>query len=142
MHKKTENATMLNINGLPDPSYRYKMPKLDTNWRKNNKTYFKNLDKVAESLNRTSVEIIKWYGYTLGVNANIKDHSLNGQYDTKKLQRLFQEYIDNHIICGVCKNPETTYSIVKSKLGKQCASCGGLSKVKVHPKMKKMFKIK
>ena len=130
---------MLNIHGQIDPSYRYKMPKLITNWRKNNKTYLKNLPKVSESLNRSPKEITKWYGYKLGVNSNTKDFSLNGQYNTKKLQDLLQNYIKNHILCGICGNPETTYKITKGNLIKQCASCGGNSQVKVHPKMKKMY---
>ena len=130
---------MLNIHGQLDPSYRYKMPKLETNSRKNNKTYFKNLEKVSQSLNRSPSEIIKWYGYNLGVNSNTKDRSLNGKYDTKKLQVLLQDYIKNHVLCGVCGNPETTYNTTKGKLVKKCASCGGTSYVKVHIKMKKMY---
>ena len=130
---------MLNIHGKFDPSYRYKMPKLETNFKKNNRTYFTNLPKVAESLNRSANEIVKWFGYTLGVASNTKDFSISGQYDTKKLQTLLQDFINEYILCGVCGNPETTYSSYKGKLCKQCASCGKPSPLKVHSKMKKLY---
>ena len=133
---------MLNIHGKFDPSYRYKMPKLETNWKKNNKTYFTNLPKVAEALNRSPNEICKWYGYTLGVSSNTKDFSLNGKYETKKLQTLLQDFIDCHVLCGVCGNPETTYQTLKGTLIKQCASCGKQSELKLHPKMKKLYEKK
>lgn len=131
---------MLNIHGQVDPSYRYKMPKLETNTKRNNKTYFTNLPKVAEALNRPPTEILKWYGYMLGVNSNTKDFSLNGQYETKALQTILQEFITSNILCGVCGNPETVYHPIKgNNLVKQCASCGKQSELKVHPKVKKLY---
>jgi translation initiation factor 2 beta subunit (eIF-2beta)/eIF-5 len=131
---------MLNINGKIDPNYRYKMHKLQTKTKKNNKTYFHNLEIVSNELQRDSKEILKWYGYTLGVNSNTKDFSLNGQYNTKKLQEHLQNYITNHVLCDVCGNPETHYKSRKGNLRKKCASCGESSKVKLHPKMEKFFK--
>lgn len=130
----------LNIHGKFDPSYRYKMPKLETNFKKNNKTYFTNLPKVAEALNRSPNEIIKWFGYTLGGNTNAKDYSINGKYETKKLQTLLQDFINCHVLCGVCGNPETVYAVVKGEPVKQCASCGKTSTFKIHSKMTKYYK--
>lgn len=131
---------MLNIHGKFDPSYRYKMHKLDAKTKKNNKTYITNLDVVGKDINRDPKELIKWFGYTLGISANTKECSLNGMYSSQKLQEHLQDFINNHVLCGVCGNPETTYETKKGKLSKQCASCGGVSAVKVHPKMTKFYK--
>jgi translation initiation factor 2 beta subunit (eIF-2beta)/eIF-5 len=130
---------MLNINGKFDPSYRYKMHKLSTNIRKNNKTYFINLDVVGKELNRDPIEILKWYGYLLGIGVTTTDLSLNGKYEQKILQDHLQSFIETLVLCGVCGNPETTYFITKGKLAKKCASCGGVSAAKIHAKMDKYY---
>jgi len=131
---------MINIHGKPDPHYRYTMHKLDTVCKRNNKTYFLNLPTVSEELKRNSDEILKWFALTLGVNSNVKEVSLAGKYETSTLQTHFQTYINTHVLCDICGNPETIYlPMLKNVLAKKCASCGGTSIVKVLPKMIKMF---
>jgi translation initiation factor 2 beta subunit (eIF-2beta)/eIF-5 len=144
---------MINIHGKTDPNYRYTMHRLETMCKRNNKTYFTNLPVVAAELKRDPLEILKWFGYTLGVQVNLKEYALNGKYETPLLQTRLQEYINNHIMCGVCGNPETTYLLAGSSkssttasdgkkssgLIKKCGSCGGVSNVKLHPKMAKLF---
>jgi translation initiation factor 2 beta subunit (eIF-2beta)/eIF-5 len=131
---------MLNINGKFDPSYRYKMHKLSTMIRKNNKTYFINLDIIAKELNRDPIEIIKWYGYLFGVGTyHLGEFALNGKYEQKIIQDHIQEFINANVLCGVCGNPETVYVRTKGKLTKKCISCGGVSIVKINPKMEKYY---
>jgi len=135
---------MINIHGKTDPNYRYTMHKLQSMCKRNNKTYFLNLQAVATNLARSPDEIFKWFGYTYGVQGNLKEYALNGKFETAALQTKLQDYIDNHVLCGVCGNPETKYQSKTEKgvlvsLSKKCSSCGGTSAVKLHPKMLKIF---
>jgi len=49
----------MNISGIEDPFYRYKMPKMQTQYYKNNTTQIINLHDISISLSRDEAEIIK-----------------------------------------------------------------------------------
>jgi translation initiation factor 5 len=113
------------------------MPKLACSVRKNNKTYFTNLSDIAKALHRPELEILKWFGYTLGSSVNSKDFALNGKYDEAELQNYLQQYINDYILCATCNNPETTYSVVDKRIIRKCKACSAESPVHAHPKLKK-----
>ena len=125
---------MINIHGKNDSSYRYKMPKLELQVRKNNKTYIQNLDKIAIALNRSDTEIIKYFSLTLGVHCNKKDGCINGKYESNFLQNTLQNYIENYVLGKVCGNPETTIKFKTKILIQQCAACGKASEIPVKSK--------
>lgn len=134
----------ININGSDDMFYRYKMPCINVSVRKNNKTYFINIEEVAKSLNRNSIEILKWLGYNLDSATNHKEYSLNGKHTEDALQKKIQEYIELHVLCDTCKNPETIYKKDKKtkKICKVCKACSASSPIKIHPKLKKNMESK
>ena len=112
-------ATM-NIAGLTpvdDPSYRYKMPRLQAKveGRGNGiKTLLVNVVEVGQSLNRDHAEITKFFGCELGAQTSFAAdrYIVNGSHLTSALQAHLCKYIENFVLCGQCKLPETQVYII------------------------------
>jgi translation initiation factor 2 beta subunit (eIF-2beta)/eIF-5 len=105
-----------------DPFYRYKMDAVIIQSCKN-ANIFMNANIIAKQLNRNLCDIIKYMRSTFGANIYIKnkiDIVLPSSITTHMLQDIIFEYINKHIICTKCGNPET------NRVGtqKKCISCG------------------
>lgn len=111
---------MINIDPQKKGIERYQMPQIQSFQLRNNKTYLKNLDKVSESLHRNPEQILKYIGFVLNTQINVKDISINGIYNNDKIQTMIYDFIKLYILCGVCGNPET--QIINKTL--QCCACG------------------
>lgn len=114
---------MLNIDKQRIGIERYRMPALTSHHLRNNKTYITNLDKIGQSLHRTPEEILKYIGFALQTQINLKDISINGVYEQTKIQSIIYDFINCYVLCPVCKNPETSLS-QSQKIELQCNACG------------------
>ena len=113
--------------GIKDPSYRYKMPKLDLKQesRLNGaKTNIFNVDDVAKSLRVPSKSIMKWFCSEFGA-AGKGDSTINGHINYKETLEKLDKYIERYVICKKCKYPELQrYIEGKHDLKSKCNSCG------------------
>ena len=102
------------------------------------KTIIPNLDDVARSLGRDSVEICKFLGIELGAQARYVGGDsravINGMHGTGAIQELVYKYFDMFVLCPECGNPETSYSI-KNSIRKTCAACGRSKRVDMTHKL-------
>lgn len=113
----------MNINGSDDPFYRYKMPALAVEHRKNNTTVITNLDEVCKSLSREPEDVMKWFRNALATR--VTKNTLSGRLSAEVLQTFLQDYINRFVLCESCGNPETKMKVAKRsgvKLG--CHACG------------------
>ena len=122
---------MLNIPSyVEDPSYRYKMPRLQTRieGRGNGiKTALPNMFDVARYL-RVPVEFpTKYFGCELGAQSMISEDRaiVNGAHTQETMQEQLDRFIDKYVLCPKCKLPEITMEITKKKfIEAKCAACG------------------
>jgi len=124
----------MNIQGLEpvvDPNYRYKMPKLmaKIEGRGNGiKTVVDNCSDIAQSLDRSAGEVIKFFGCDLGAQSKyVEDEDkaiVNGAHNTVTLQQKLSIYIEKFVLCKTCHNPETRYKIKNEEIFQVCAACG------------------
>ena|SRR5438874_8267340 len=118
---------MENIRGIEeiiDPFYRYRMPTMSIKYTKS-ETIIENIDSLAKSLDRSTLELLKMFSYCLGTNLNNNKKSLKGQYSFDQLYKHLITYIDTYILCSYCGNPETIYNVNKGKLNFVCKACSG-----------------
>ena len=121
---------MINIDKQRIGIERYRMPALTSHHLRNNKTYITNLDKIGQSLHRTPEQILKYIGFALQTQINLKDISINGVYEQTKLQTIIYNFINCYVLCPVCKNPETSLNkfepnkFESNKFQLQCNACG------------------
>lgn len=121
----------INIGGDPsDPTFRYKMPPLQTKTEgKGNgiKTILLNLSDVAKSLFTSPDYIAKFLSIELGCSYKHDENrtSLNGSHTFSTLSSYLDKFIKLIILCPRCHLPELSLSISKNQLllG-NCSACG------------------
>jgi translation initiation factor 5 len=107
------------------------------------KTALVNIVELAQSLNRESPEITKFFGCELGSQTTYtagntpSDHRaiVNGSHTPQTLQTHLSKYIENFVLCANCKLPETHYKIKSGIITQKCAACGHKSPVDMTHKL-------
>jgi len=112
--------------GIADPSYRYKMPKMDLRQesRLNGvKTNIFNVEDVASALRVPSIAIMKFMTNELGANME-QTSIIKGDHGYDLMLSHLDKFIKKYVLCGKCKYPELRMSLVGKELKSACNSCG------------------
>jgi translation initiation factor 5 len=128
--------------GIKDPSYRYKMPKMQLSQesRLNGvKTNIVNIDDVAEHLRVPPLALMKFFCAELGANME-KTSLIKGKHPYDILERHLDKFIRKYVICQNCKYPELKMKVEgKGDLVSNCNSCGTMNKHDSTHKAGKVF---
>ena len=122
----------MNINGVEDEFYRYKMNKLECRYNLGRKrTYITNLVNVSNDIDRDIDFIKKYFNKKMSISVNWKkkenELELGGVFELIKLQEILGEMIKEYVLCISCGNPETKIKYSSSKgecIQMKCAACG------------------
>jgi translation initiation factor 5 len=128
----------LNINpNANDPSYRYKMEKINTSQTGrggNCHTILENIISISKQLNTTSDILVNYIGNVLGCNTiktqqnNNYYYNLKGHYSTEKIQEIIYNFIVFATLCNKCNIPELTPEVIgkgkSTTLNMKCSACG------------------
>ena len=125
---------MVNINGSNDPYYRYKRHKISATQIRNNRTRIENVKEIGKDISRKPDEIMKALSLLLNTQV-INTNCIKGHYMIDTLEKAFNKYVRDFVICNACTNPETTYLKKTVKLGKGCKACGHTARIKINPKL-------
>lgn len=124
---------MINIRGdidIIDPHYRYQMEAVNIS-SQDQKIIFLNIDSISKSLSRPPQQIIqflkKYFGSSFDYKNNIASTTKN--LTKEELQNAIFKFIENYVLCGTCRNPETINN--QSKDGKflSCLACSNNTKI-------------
>lgn len=115
---------LVNVNGSNDPCYRYKMHLLATKYIAKNggTTIIENAEQVARDIYRDLSDLKSCMAKGIGGRVQIEGNTLavQGRWTQEELQQLLTRYIQAHVLCSKCGNPETV--LVKKK--RRCQACG------------------
>ena len=96
------------------------------------RTIIYNFKEIADALNRDPQHILKFLTGELATAATTQESRVifQGKFPADTLVRLLHRYMDNFIICPVCKRPDT--KIIKEKRVSflVCEACGARSSIK------------
>lgn len=129
---------MVNIpRDVEDEFYRYKMPILraKVEGRGNGiKTVIENMSAVAAALERPPTYTTKFFGFELGAQCMCDEKNdkwvVNGKHDQDQLANLLDSFIEKFLLCGTCRNPETSMEIGKNgNIEMRCMACGEVTPV-------------
>ena len=112
--------------GIQDPSYRYKMPKMQLKQesRLNGaKTNIFNIEDVASALRVPSLAIMKFMCQEIGTNME-KTSIIKGDHPYSNMLKHLDKFIVKYVICPHCGYPELKYFIDGKELKSHCNSCG------------------
>lgn len=87
---------------------RFEIPKLD-GFIEGNKTIVKNFLAAVQTIRRTPQEVSKYLSKELAAPSYLEGDRLifNGKVKTEILNKKFEEYVLNAVICKQCKKPDT-----------------------------------
>lgn len=114
-----------------DPFYRYTMPEILTA-HETSKTALQNLDKVAKSLSRNPLHILKFLSMSFGCTSTSgPKYALNGNFSQERIQEGIYDFIGLFVLCNECDSPETQF-LTGEPLKRSCNSCGAIFLQKSH----------
>lgn len=113
---------------------RFEIPQIRsfTIGKRGSRTIIHNFKEIADALNRKPRHLMKFLTNEMATAGNLEETraTFQGKFTKDTLKRLLKIYIDNFVICPVCKRPDT--KVVKEKRFSflTCEACGAKSSVK------------
>ncbi len=120
--------------GLPDKSKsgeRFEMPTAES-LVQGSKTIVKNYLQIVKQVNANERHLLKFITKETGTSAGVKEERLylNRKMGSHQVQKIFEDYIKQFILCPECGKPDTK-AVEKSGVKMlKCEACGALSAVK------------
>lgn len=96
------------------------------------RTVISNFKEVADVLDRNPQHILKFLTREMATAATFHDSRaiFQGKFRRDSFERLLQRYMDNFVVCPVCKRPDTKIVKEKRLAFLVCNACGARSSVK------------
>jgi translation initiation factor 2 subunit 2 len=96
------------------------------------RTIIHNFKEIAEALNRDPWHLLKFLTREMATAATMQESRVifQGKFSRETFERLLQRYMEQFVICPVCKRPDT--KIVKEKRLSflVCEACGAKSSIR------------
>jgi len=95
------------------------------------RTIIYNLKEIADALNRDPQHLLKYLTREMATAATMQESRaiFQGKFSSETLGRLIQRYMENFVVCPVCKLPDTKIVREKRLLFLICEACGAKSSV-------------
>jgi translation initiation factor 2 subunit 2 len=96
------------------------------------RTIIYNFKEVADALDRDPMHLLKCLSGEMATAATMQESRaiFQGKFRPDTFERVIQRYMENFVVCPICKSPDT--KIVKEKRLSflVCEACGAKSSVK------------
>ena len=96
------------------------------------RTTISNFRDVANALDRDPQHILKFLTREMATAATFQDQRaiFQGKFRRDVFERLLQRYLENYVVCPVCKRPDTRIVKEKRLSFLVCNACGAKSAIK------------
>jgi translation initiation factor 2 subunit 2 len=110
---------------------RFQVPEPDVTTA-GNQTAIKNLRSIASSLNREPEHLVKYMLRELAVAGIFKETQLilQGKFPKNIIDGRIRRYMEEFVLCGECKKPDTKLEKVGKVHVLRCEACGAKSPVR------------
>jgi len=115
----------------PKTSKRFELPKPIVQVM-GTRTFFQNFRDVCQYMNREPNHVFKFLLNELGTAGHISDGTaiFQGKFSEEQMERLLKHYVDDFVVCPVCRRPDTRIE----KQGRFnfliCEACGARSSLR------------
>jgi translation initiation factor 2 subunit 2 len=96
------------------------------------RTIISNFGEISNILDRDPHHILKFLTREMATAATFHDARaiFQGKFQRDSFERLIQKYMDEFVICPVCKRPDTKLVKEKRLIALICNACGAKSAIK------------
>jgi len=96
------------------------------------RTVIHNFKEIADALNRTPEHLLKFLTREMATAATMQDVRVifQGKFSRETFQRLIKRYLNQFVVCPVCKRPDTKMVKEKRLSFLKCDACGARSSVR------------
>lgn len=118
-----------------------KLPEIVVKYEKP-KTCFYKFNEICKAINRDILHVKKYFETELLAETSLNSDNnllITGRRDVTKIKEIFQGYLNKYVICGECKNLNTTLEKNGKVVLKKCNNCNA-SKAII--KKKKLCQVK
>lgn len=93
------------------------------------RTIIHNYERVCRDLNRNPRHVLKFLLRELGTAGSLEGGHvvLQGKFTKKTIEGVLKRYVDDFIICPICKRPDTRIERRKRLQFLLCEACGARS---------------
>ncbi|MCX8158214.1 MAG: translation initiation factor IF-2 subunit beta [Candidatus Diapherotrites archaeon] len=97
-----------------------------------NKTIIKNFSQFVKTIERDEKQIIKYITKETASSGVVNSGRLilNGKFSQFQIERLFDNYVKNFVLCPECKRPDTKILDRQGVKIMKCEACGAISAIK------------
>ena len=124
----------INMDGSQAAGYRYTMPQLEVTQEGKKRSRLSNLGRVSAKVGRTCEMLVAFFNHEVPALRGTRGFVLqNGSYsvpiavEQSVLQSAVLDFIQKHVMCSSCRNPETRISALqddKRATVLECDACG------------------
>jgi len=96
------------------------------------RTYIVNYREIAEALNRDPLHLLRYLSREMATAGSIDGARaiFHGKFKNDTLDNLIQHYVQEFVVCPVCKRPDTKITKEKRFSFLTCEACGARSSIK------------
>lgn len=96
------------------------------------RTIFHNFKEIADVLNRDPRHLIKHFANEMATAGSLKGTraTFQGRFLNSTFEHLLHTYVENYVVCPVCKRPDTKIVKEKRLFFLVCDACGAKSSIK------------
>ncbi|MBS7607460.1 translation initiation factor IF-2 subunit beta [Candidatus Bathyarchaeota archaeon] len=96
------------------------------------RTFLNNFKDICEVLNRDPEHVLRYLSKEMATSGSIEGSRavFQGRFEDEEINRLIRRYMEEFVICPICKRPDT--KIIKEKRFNflVCEACGAKSPVR------------
>jgi translation initiation factor 2 subunit 2 len=111
---------------------RFEIPKIRLFVVGRTRSIINNFKEISDALNRDPRHLLKFLTNEMATAATLEETraTFQGKFTKETLDRLLNTYIENFVICPVCKRPDTKITKEKRFFFLVCEACGAKSSAK------------
>lgn len=110
---------------------RFKIPEVDS-LIQGKKTFFNNITKIANLLNRDVNKLFKYLLRELAAPGEIKNNVaiIGSKFTSKEIEAKLRNYIKQFVLCSECGKPDTEIIKENNVYFLKCQACGAKHPIK------------
>jgi len=96
------------------------------------RTIFHNFKEICDTINRNPNHVLKFLSKEMATAAAMEGSRVifQGRFEVETFERLIKRYVDQYVMCPVCRRPDTRIVKEKRLYFLECEACGARSPVR------------